>query len=219
MRRAALPGSLAVALVALAALGCSKKEPAPITARWTDDFERAQVGDDYHATSNAYELVNGALSAQGAYNHPLWLKKKLPRDVVVELDVWSNTPDGDIKVELFGDGESHATSKGAYTATGYVFVFGGWNNSKSILARRDEHGVVGTDLVERTSPKVEPERRYHWKIVRRGGQVDWFIDDMQTPFLSFTDPEPLAGAGHEYFGVNNWQSDSWFDDLVITPAE
>lgn len=209
--------ALAGALLAIGA-GCTKKDPPPITERWTDDFERSAIGDDYRATSDAYRIANGALGTKGAYNHPLWLRKQLPRDVVVELDAWSTTPDGDIKVELFGDGTSHATSKGAYTASGYVFVFGGWGNSKSILARRDEHGEVGVDLVERTAPKVEPGKRYHWKIVRVGQQVDWYVDDMATPFLSFTDPDPLEGDGHQYFGFNNWESDSWFDDLVIAPA-
>jgi len=28
---------------------------------------------------------------------------------------------------------------------------------------------------------------------------------------------PLEGAGHEYFALNNWETDTWFDNLVITP--
>ena len=32
-------------------------------------------------------------------------------DVQVEFDCWSNTDDGDIKVEFFGDGQSHAATK------------------------------------------------------------------------------------------------------------
>lgn len=217
MKRFACAAAIASALVSIL-VGCKKDEPPPITDRWTDDFERAHLGDDYRATSDVYRLTNGALNAKGAYNHPLWLRKKLPRDVVIELDIWSSSPDGDIKVEFFGDGKSHATDKGAYTATGYVAVMGGWSNSKSILARRDEHGVVGEDLVERTRPKVEVGKRYHWKIVRNGGRVDWYVDDMETPFLSFEDDEPLAGSGHEYFGFNNWESDAWFDNLVIAPT-
>ena len=45
-------------------------------------------------------------------------------DVLVEFDVTSYSPSGDIKVELFGDGKTFATHKGAYTASGYVLIFG-----------------------------------------------------------------------------------------------
>jgi Farnesoic acid 0-methyl transferase len=220
MMRPALAAGMAAALVG-AAGGCKSKpestpEPPAITADWSDDFERPDLGNDWHATSDSYQLVNGALSARGAKNRPLWLRRKLPRDVVIELDVWSNTPDGDIKVELFGDGRSFDRDAGRYTSSGYVVVMGGWNNSKSIVARGDEHGK---DVVERAQPKVDPGRRYHWKIVRRGGRVEWFVNDMTAPFLALTDPTPLDGQGHAYFAINNWQSDSWFDNLRIAPFE
>ncbi|HTE51227.1 MAG TPA: hypothetical protein VK698_10195 [Kofleriaceae bacterium] len=212
-------GLAAVLAAAALAGGCKQKdadEPAPITAAWTDDFERSDLGSDWRATSDVYQLVNGALSARGAHNHPLWLRRALPRDAVIELDVWSNTPDGDIKVELYGDGRSFDKDGGRYTSTGYVAVMGGWSNSKSILARGDEHG---TALVERRSPKVEPGKRYHWKLVRRGGRIEWFVNDMTSPFLTLGDPSPLDGPGHRYFAVDNWESDSWFDNLRIAPFE
>lgn len=211
---------------ALVAVGCGKTsekktrtEGAPITAAFEDDFERDSLGENYFATTDNYKSLNGALSAKGAFNHPLWLTKKLPQNVSIEFDTWSNSPDADIKVELFGDGESHAATKEkvAYKATGYVAVFGGWSNSRSILARRDEHGKAGVDLEERRSPKVEIGKRYHWKLTRQENTLSWYIDDMETPFLRFEDKTPLAGAGQDYFAFNNWQSDSWFDNLRITP--
>lgn len=192
-------------------------EGTPVGATFRDDFERDSLGSNYYATTQNYQLVNGALSAKGAFNHPLWLTKKLPRDVSIEFDCWSSSPDGDIKVEIFGDGQSHAATKKKvqYKATGYVAVMGGWGNSKSILARQDEHGTPGAGLSERSTPKVEVGKRYHWKLTRRGNTLRWFVDDMETPFLSLEDEQPLAGAGHDYFGVNNWESDSWFDNLSI----
>ena len=218
--------SYAVVLASLAvAAACSSKakkarvEGEAISAPFSDDFERGDLGDSYFATTDNYQLVNGALSAKGAFNHPLWLTHKLPDNVSIEFDCWSNSPDGDIKVEFFGDGQSHAATKEKvqYKATGYVAVMGGWNNSKSLLARRDEHGKEGVDLSQRTTPKVETGKRYHWKITRQDAQLRWFVDDMQTPFLQFSDAQPLQGAGQSYFAFNNWQSDTWFDNLVITP--
>ena len=37
------------------------------------------------------------------------------------------------------------------------------------------------------------------------------------PFLAWTDPEPLAGPGHEYLAINDWESDVTFDNLPIRP--
>jgi hypothetical protein len=205
---------LSLSAAAAALLGCVVKDPSPITERFVDEFARADVGRNYKPTSEAYELRDGVLAVKGAYNHPLWLRKRLPDEVSLELDVWAESRDGDLKVEVYGDGESHAENRGAYTASGYVVCMGGWNNSKSFIARKDEHG---NDMVSRTQPAVELGRRYHWKLVRRGARLEWYVDDMQTPFLAYDDPAPLVGAENGYFGFNNWQSDARFDDLVIEP--
>jgi hypothetical protein len=207
----------ASALLLVVACSSSDKPPPPITAAWKDDFERAAPGSDYNATdADAYKISGGVLSARGAYNHPLWLRRAIPRDGVIELDAKSMSPEGDIKIEAWGDGRHHAPSKAKvqYTASGYVFIFGGWNNSASIIARQSEHG---RDVARRVDTRVEPGRTYHFKIVRQGAKIDWYVDDMQTPFLSFTDPAPLEGPANSYFAFSNWESDTWFDNLTVSP--
>lgn len=193
---------------------CNVKDPAPVTAAWSDRFDRASLGLDYYKTGAGYAIHNGAVSAKLGHNHPLWLRKKLPRDIRVEFDCGSNDARGDIKVELLGDGHSFDPDGGRYTASGYELIFGGWSNSKSMIARLDEHG---SDSAERTRPKVVAGQRYHWKIERRGATVTWWIDDLKTPFLTYDDPRPLEGRGHEFFAFNNWETDTWFDNLVATP--
>jgi Farnesoic acid 0-methyl transferase len=207
---------LAMALVlagGIAGMACKVREQPPITEEWRHDFE-AGLGDVFYVTGDGYRVERGALSARGARNHPLWLRKRLPRDVRIDLDAWSTEPRGDVKIEVFGDGHSYDPDGGGYTATGYALIFGGWYNTKSMIARLDEHG---TDVVQRTEPKVIANQRYHWRIERRSNVLTWFVDDMTTPFLRYEDPRPLEGAGHEYLGFNNWETDTWFDNLVITP--
>jgi hypothetical protein len=199
--------------IPLALAACKVREQPPISERWEDSFEGG-LGEVFYATGEGYHLEHGALSARGAHNHPLWLRKKLPRDVRIDLDAWSTEARGDIKLEVFGDGHSYDPDGGRYTATGYELIFGGWYNTKSIIARLDEHG---SDVVERTEPKVVPNKHYHWRIERQRNTLTWFIDDMTTPFLRYEDPRALEGAGHEYLGVNNWETDTWFDNLVIAP--
>ena len=200
------------ALLAMVTIGC-RKPLDRMTKSFSDDFNRPSIGPDYLNTSEQVKLVDGALSIKGAHNHPLWLKKPLPENYRIELNAWSNSPDGDLKVEINGDGSYYSTEPD-YTSTGYVLIFGGWHNSKSMIVRGFEHGK---DMIERVGPKVELGKHYHWIIERQGQTINWYIDDPKTPFLTYHDDAPWTGADHAFFAFNNWESDSWFDDLTITP--
>src|SRR5580692_2814459 len=123
-------------LLVLAALAaCKATDPAPITAPFSDSFERPELGELYLPSGDGYLVHAGAVSAHGAHNHPLWLRRRLPPEFRIEFDCWSTEPRGDIKVEVDGDGHSFDPDGGRYTATGYEVIFGGWYNSKSIIAR------------------------------------------------------------------------------------
>ena len=211
MRGTLLASVLGLALASLPA--CRAKVPL-IDAPFTDDFERAELGATWNATSADYRVAGGKLEVTGAHNHPAWLRRRLPADVVVELDVMSKSPAGDIKLELFGDGESFDPDKGSYVSTGYVFIFGGWQNSLSVICRNNEHD--DGRKAARTDTRVEPNRTYRFTISRRGGALDWSVDGR--PFLSWTDPQPLTGTGHEYLAVNDWEAPLVFDNLSVRPA-
>jgi hypothetical protein len=188
---------------------CIEKRPAGVAT--SDDFERATVGDNWRDTGVPYRIEGGALAIERAYNHPLWLTRPIPRDAVIELDAWSMSDAGDLKIEAWGDGKSFATAT-SYTATSYVFIFGGWNNTKSEIARMNEHGA---DARGRTDVRVVKGQRYHFRITRRGGHIEWQVDGQ--PFLTFDDPDPLDGPDHAYLGFNDWQAELHFDNLKVTP--
>jgi len=211
LRRAKL--AFAHAAVLLLGIACKPKDPA-ITEPFVDDFERGDVGPSWYDTGAGYKVSGGKLAISKAYNHPLWLRKRLPPDLVLDVDVMSMSTDGDIKVELYGDGRSFDPDKGNYDPTGYVLFFGGHQNTESVISRLGEHG----DAVKarNTDVRVTPGRVYHWTITRKDGKIDWVIDGK--PFLSWTDAAPLGGSGHEYFGVNDWETEVSFDNLRIHPA-
>lgn len=209
--RASLP-LLALAASALA-LGhaCTEQRAPRMSARFTDDFNRAALGPEWNVTGSGWTLDEGALRVQGAHNHPLWLKRALPRNARVEFDAWSQSPQGDIKCEVYGDGTSYA-QQASYTATSYVVIFGGWSNRYNVIARMDEHAP---DRRQRVGPRVELGRRYHFVVERRDRVLRWLLDN--EPMLEWDDPDPLWGGGHEHFAFNNWETLVHFDNLVITP--
>ncbi len=199
--------------------------PVTVQVPFRDDFDRADVGPHYHSIGGQPRIVNGWLEMPGVKNNPLWLDASLPQNVRVEFDARATSPEGDIKVEIFGNGWDHAS--------GYVLIFGGWSNSVSVLARLDEHGEALPSLkarasrgeasigartayrVERHDPKVEAGRAYHFRIERIGGRIAWYIDNEL--FIDLDDQYPLTGAWHDRFGFSGWDSIVYFDNLSITP--
>ncbi len=69
---------------------CKMAEPPPINGRWVDRFDRKTIGKNYFPTSDRYQIVNETLYVQGALNHPLWLRKRLPDNVTIEFDTKVN---------------------------------------------------------------------------------------------------------------------------------
>ncbi len=199
---------------AIVALGCSSEKAASSPKGsgklvFEDHFSRDSIGPDWLDTGGDYRIVDGRLRAQGARNKPLWLKRKLPLNARVEFTARSMSPAVDIKAELWGDGKSRATAL-SYTATSYVVIFGGWNNSRSIIARMNEHGK---DRESRKEPKGVVGKLYNFSVVRKGSLFTWSLNGES--FLEMNDPEPLTGPGHEHFAFNNWETEVFFDDVSV----
>jgi hypothetical protein len=175
----------------------------------SDDFERAELGDGWAPSGEGARIENGVLKLRDLKNHPLWLATPLPDDVRIEFDTWATTEEGDIKVEIGGDGVSFARAVN-YVATGYVVIFGGWNNTQNAIVRRNEHG---RQKVVASEPKVEPGKAYHFTITRIGAEIRWDVDGREV--LTYEDEHPLLGEGHQHFAFSGWEAETHFDNLVI----
>jgi hypothetical protein len=201
-----------IVLVAFASTCLVGRDPQ-LKEAFTEDFGSGRLDPQtWRITQNVYEIRDGALFVQGAKNHPMWLQRRLPCDVKIEFTAWSESAAGDIKVEAFGDGRSSADTEGAYTGTGYIVIFGGWDNTVNTIARRDEHNAR-MKLEEES--RVEKDRRYRFTLMFRGPKIEWFLDGRL--FLSVEDPDRLCGPGNEYFGFNDWDTPVHFDELTIVP--
>jgi hypothetical protein len=204
-------------------LDAAQPKRLPVLSQpFSDDFERDRIGEDYLATGNQYRVERGKLCVKGARNHPLWLRHRLPTNARIEVDAETSSNEGDIKLEAWGDGQGAATRISYDDATSYLAIFGGWKNRFHVLARLDEHAPERPQvLIEPGSddPREQPVvkgRRYHLKLERSDGRtVRFWVDDVE--ILSFNDPMPLAGVGHDHFAFNNWETPVCFDNLRIEP--
>jgi hypothetical protein len=217
----------------LLASGCTA-EPA-VEVPYRQDFS-VPLGPEWSSAGGGWRAVGGRLYNDGARNVPLWLDAALPADVRITFEAESQSDAVDFKFEVFGDGRHHES--------GYIVIFAGWNNSRSIIARLAEHGErydgirsaqttarlraeVETDpvaararhghrreIVQR-SVRLEPGRKYRVRFERNGHDLRAFLDGEL--HLELFDPSPLSGRGHDRFAFNNWASQVTFDNLAIEP--
>ena len=156
----------------------------------------------------AWRISEGQLYGEGAHNAALWLKAPLPPgDLRISFTATALSEEGDVKCEVFGDGQHHQS--------GYILINGGWKNSVRAIARQDEHGEDRRDdhrcntnpLSRRCAPAHQEQ---DWVIERRGQKIDWYIDGLFV--LSYNDQNAIKGR---HFGFNNWSAAVRFDRLRI----
>jgi hypothetical protein len=182
---------------------------------YSDDFDRADLGKDWRPTGEAdagwqpgtWTLADGRLRAEKIHNAGIWLQVPLPDKVRIEFDARAETPEGDVKCEVFGDGRTHQS--------GYIVIDGGWHNTVRTIARRDEHAEERKednrcDYVGNQLRCVEPDVDYHWTLIRTDGTLQWYLNGKL--LLTYPDVHPVRG---KYFGFNDWEAAVTFDNLRI----
>jgi len=181
-----------------------------------------ELGPDWMTTGPNWHIEGGRLCAEHAKNHGVWLKRVLPINARIEFDATSQSPDGDLKAEYWGDGRSFATSLSYTNATSYLTIFGGWHNKFHVLARLNEHGNDRQEITitpDSDDPREKPAmagQSYHFKVERADGKtVKWWVDGNE--MLTWVDTAPLMGVGHDHFGFNDWDVKLCFDNVKVVP--
>lgn len=105
----------------------------------------------------------------------------------IEFDAITDSADGDLKAEVWGDGKSGATAASYTDATSYIVIYGGWKNSFHVLARRNEHGKDRKEIkIDKDSddPREHPVsvgQTYHFRIERSNGRpVRYSVNGVDT---------------------------------------
>ena len=197
---------VALAVPLAASTGCKRAAENVATVPYSDDFDREKLGEAWLPTGGHWVIDRGAVLTTGANNAPLFLKAQLPHDVVIEVDIISETSAVDAKIELMTDGHTHQS--------GYIFILGGWDNKFSVIARLDEHG---RDRKAKSPTGVQGKKEYHWRIEKKGGALRWYIDGKL--YMTYDDPKPLQGPGHDRLAFSNWQNQLRYDNLRIWPYD
>lgn len=172
--------------------------------------------------NGAWRIDQGRLCGRNAKNKGVWLNRTLPVNARIEFDATSDSPEGDIKAEVWGDGLTGATGTSYTNATSYLVVFGGWKNTLHVIARLNEHGTDRKEIQVKASTDEFRERAvahgqtYRFKIERNDGKtIRWWVNDVDMMF--FEDRAPLMGATHDHVGFNNWQVRVCYDNVKVTP--
>jgi len=218
--RPGLPPGAPVAPASSAASAPSGSSPVAVAPAAST---AGDPGPDWITTGGGFwHIESGRLCGEHAKNHGIWLKRTLPVDARIEFDATSMSADGDLKAEYWGDGRSFATTLSYTNATSYLTIFGGWHNKFHVLARLNEHGndrkeiTVTPDSDDPREKPVMTAQSYHFKVERADGKtIKWWVDGNE--MLSWTDPAPLAGVGHDHFGFNDWDVKVCFDNVKVVP--
>ena len=119
--------------------------------------------------------------------------------------------------------DSSATALSYTNATSYLTIFGGWHNKFHVLARLNEHGDDRKEITVDQTPTTRARSRStagaELPLQGRAGRRQDRRSGGSTATRCFRGPTPtpLAGAGHDHFGFNDWDVKVCFDNVKVVP--
>ena len=119
----------------------------------------------------------------------LWHKREFNGDVSMELCAaikmdYTKT----VGYGFASDLNATICADGTDTNTGYSFVFGGWNNTKTAIVRQNQ--IVAQAAKPIISGYIH-RRWWYFRIQKRGSKLRYWVDNELV--LEYDDPKPLQG--------------------------
>lgn len=171
---------------------CATEETSRWVLKFQDDFERTELGDDWHCPDGA--IVNGRLLLGIRGTASALINRSFPGDVRLEFDTqaYEKRPPCDLSVTL-------AAERLRDFSWNYLFQLGGVNNSlHRIIGGRELHPV----LQDITEPMIDSKRTYHVVATKEGRRLFLLLDGTLT--LDATDEQVMGGTGFDAVGFVTW---------------
>jgi hypothetical protein len=115
--------------------------------------------------------------------------------------------------EYAGDMNAVIGADGKDIASGYSFMFGGWNNAGSQIVRGKEV-LLRNPQVKVRRDKSTHRRWFHIKIRKEGKEIGYWVDGKKVGGI--TDPEPLTG---QHFGLWTWDNAMMVAQLQVSTSD
>lgn len=160
---------------------------------FSDDFEREELGPDWKAKTDNWEISDGMLVKQ----HPgpcgeIVLTRPIRGLQRVEFEAVSSGEPGDLSVTLHG--RNHRIRSGDeliyVLKSGYFLQFGGRGNAVNQILRMGE--TVATDK----NKQIEKDKVHHIVAEFDGTRVRMTVDG--DVVLEYEENDPLLGGDHEH---------------------
>lgn len=189
--------------------------------RWklifSDDFERAELGDTWTATSGVWAIEDGHLRGAGTLvsTRPI-LQGDKPQYQRLEFDATTDVEPYPFKI-LEGGPEPevtvcditpfiHCLSPDNVPVdrknrplhvwhTGYFFQFGGWYNTRNMLRRKGDIVLDQKDA----ALTITPNKRHHIIVENDEGFLRMFVDGQLV--FQHVDKQPINHPDHGYVGL------------------
>ena len=152
--------------------------PAGWELRFTETFNRADLGKDWESLEGSWSIEKGMLSGQGT----IMCTRKFPGAQRLEFDAISDNP-----CDLTG---ILCANEAGYEG-GYFFGFGSENNAYSKLL------IQGAE-VKQYDALITSGKLHHVVCERDGATLKHIIDGKLV--LTYKDEAPLVGKSHEMIG-------------------
>jgi hypothetical protein len=173
---------------------------------WEDDFNRAEVGDEWFQWMGESKIVDGRLYLWGGCA-TLLTERRFQPDVMLEFiaEADRDKPACDLSAAVAAD---------KCYGWWHILAFGGRSNQVNQI-----YGG-GASIVDKSpSLLIEYGKKYKMTAVKEGTRLTYYVDGVK--IIENDDPDPLGGPGFDRVGLITWTG-MYVDDFKvyerITPA-
>jgi len=194
-------------------------DPGQIAIRSPEvyDYTFSTAPVDWHAASGSWDITSRWICTPkwswfGGVSHEaatVWSKRQFSGDQVIDLHsaVMMDYGIGS-GYRRFGDMDLSFCADGSSLGSGYTLMYGGFNNTRTCLWRKDKIVAERADRPYPTRKGGAHKNWYNLRAEKLGGRVRFYLN--QELILEYVDPEPLEG-GH----VALW---TWDGGMMIPRA-